>query len=387
MASALPDQSDNERHSGSNLPAANSRAHPPRSGRIIGLDIARAFSIIGMAIVNFKITMSAEAAGPTWLRSFAAIFDGRAAATFVVLAGVGASLGSQRQRESGNSKARRSARWTLAKRALFLFVIGWAFYPIWPADILHYYGIYLAIGALVLFASNRTLLTLGFGAVTASFVFIVTFDPFANWNLDDYSYRGITTAAGFIRNLFLDGFHPVLPWVAFYLFGMWLGRTDLRNPVWRRTLAIRAAVVVAIAEGAAWIVLGPKGSNLDDLDGESWRWLFSVEPIPPLPMYLAAGAGTAVLVIIGSIWLGDHLDARLTEPLVSTGQLALTIYVGHVLIGMGTLEAFGRLEDQTLEWAVGTSLIFSATAILFSWLWRRRFDRGPLEALMRRVAG
>jgi uncharacterized membrane protein YeiB len=358
-----------------------------RNGRIIGLDIARAFAIVGMVIVNFKITMGAESTGPQWLRSFTAVFDGRAAATFVVLAGIGASLGSRRQRESGSPYERRSARWTLTKRGGFLFVSGWAFYPIWPADILHYYGVYLSVGAVFLFASNRTLLRLAASAIAASFLFTITFDPFANWNLDDYSYRGITTAEGFARNLFLDGFHPVLPWVAFYLFGMWLGRTDLRDPVWRRSLAIRAAIVVALTEAAAWIVLGAKGSDLGDLDDESWRWLFSVEPIPPLPLYLAAGAGTAVLVIIGSIWIGNRVSTLLTEPLLSTGQLALTIYVAHVLVGMGILEAMGRLEDQTLGWAVWTSVLFSAAAILFSWLWRRRFARGPLEALMRRVAG
>lgn len=355
--------------------------------RIIGLDIARAFAIVGMVIVNFKVTMGAERNGPQWLRSFAALFDGRAAATFVVLAGIGASLGSRRQRESGSPADRRAAQQTLAKRALFLFVVGWAFYPIWPADILHYYGVYLAIGAVVLFSSNQRLLTLAAAAVAASFVFIVAFDPFKNWDFDDYSYRGITTAGGFARNLFLDGFHPVLPWIAFYLFGMWLGRTNLRNPTWRRTLATRAAMVVLATEASAWLVLGPKGSNLDDLDDESWRWLFSVEPIPPLPLYLAAGAGTAVLVIVGSIWVGEHVSARVTEPLVSAGQLALTIYVAHVLIGMGVLDAMGRLDDQTLGWAVSASIVFSAVAIISSWLWRRRFARGPLEALMRRIAG
>ncbi|MEZ5217282.1 MAG: DUF418 domain-containing protein [Ilumatobacteraceae bacterium] len=164
-------------------------------------------------------------------------------------------------------------------------------------------------------------------------------------------------------------------------------RTDLRNPIWRRTLAARAAIIVVATEAAAWIVLGPKGSNLDDLDDQSWRWLFSVEPIPPLPLYVAAGAGTAVLVIIGSIWFSEHLSARITEPLVSTGQLALTTYVAHVLVGMGILEALERLEDQTLGWAVSTSIVFSIVAIISSWLWRKRFARGPLEALMRRIAG
>jgi uncharacterized membrane protein YeiB len=93
------------------------------------------------------------------------------------------------------------------------------------------------------------------------------------------------------------------------------------------------------------------------------------------------------LVILGSIWLGDRLPSSVSEPLVSTGQLALTIYLAHVFVGMGILEAMGRLENQSLAWAVFTSLVFSVIGIAFSWLWRRRYDRGPLEWVMRRVAG
>ncbi|MCP4226483.1 MAG: DUF418 domain-containing protein [Actinomycetia bacterium] len=90
---------------------------------------------------------------------------------------------------------------------------------------------------------------------------------------------------------------------------------------------------------------------------------------------------------MGSIWLGQRIPGAASEPLVSTGQLALTIYLAHVFIGMGILDALDRLEDQTLAWAVITSFTFSAAAIAFSWAWRRRYQRGPLEWVMRRVAG
>jgi len=72
---------------------------------------------------------------------------------------------------------------------------------------------------------------------------------------------------------------------------------------------------------------------------------------------------------------------------VDAGQLALTIYLAHVVVGMAVLESFGRLYDRCLPWAVFTSLAFSASTIAFSWLWRRRFTRGPLEALMKRLCG
>ncbi len=35
--------------------------------RIPGFDIARAFAVLGMVIVNFKVVMNAESNGPPWL--------------------------------------------------------------------------------------------------------------------------------------------------------------------------------------------------------------------------------------------------------------------------------------------------------------------------------
>ncbi len=70
---------------------------------------------------------------------------------------------------------------------------------------------------------------------------------------------------------------------------------------------------------------------------------------------------------------------------VSTGQLALTVYVAHVVIGMGALESFGRLENQSLFFAVGSSCVFYALSMVFSVLWRKHFTLGPLEWCMRKL--
>jgi hypothetical protein len=60
--------------------------------RIVGYDLARALAIMGMVVVNFKVVMGASEAGPDWLVWLVNLLEGRAAATFVVLAGVGMSL-------------------------------------------------------------------------------------------------------------------------------------------------------------------------------------------------------------------------------------------------------------------------------------------------------
>ena len=129
----------------------------PRTSRIPGYDLARALAVMGMVLVNFKVVMGAEKAGLSWLIWLVGCLDGRAAATFVVLAGVGLSLISQRVRITQDLSGIAQNRKMLLKRALFLFVVGFLYTPIWPADILHFYGIYIALGAVLLTASNRWL--------------------------------------------------------------------------------------------------------------------------------------------------------------------------------------------------------------------------------------
>ena len=118
-----------------------SEAVASRSKRIEGYDLARALAIIGMVFVNFRVTLmvlgaEVEAGGVTgW---FSEWITGRAAATFVVLAGVGIALLTRRAVEDESERV--GARRRLGYRALFLAVIGWPFLVVWEGDILHYYA-------------------------------------------------------------------------------------------------------------------------------------------------------------------------------------------------------------------------------------------------------
>ena len=83
--------------------------------RLEGLDVARYFAFVGMVIVNFKIAMGAENDGAL-LGFLTGALEGRAAATFVVLAGIGLGL-------SGLRGVDQTIAVTI-KRTLFLLVIG-----------------------------------------------------------------------------------------------------------------------------------------------------------------------------------------------------------------------------------------------------------------------
>lgn len=101
------------------------------SARLHGLDLARYFALFGMVAVNFRLALGVEK-GPSLLDQMVELLEGRAAATFVVLAGLGYTLAfAHRQNPTA----------AILKRAAFLFVLGLLNLLIFEADILHFYAV------------------------------------------------------------------------------------------------------------------------------------------------------------------------------------------------------------------------------------------------------
>jgi uncharacterized membrane protein YeiB len=210
--------------------------------RITGIDFARALAIIGMIIVNFKMVVGAEGGG--WALEFAELFSGRAAALFVVLAGVGIGLMTRKAYESGDPTLLSIARGRLLKRAAFLFVVGLTYYWIWPADILHFYGIYMLVTLLVIRWKPRAVLRLAGALVLVFPLLLFVFNYETGWDLANLDYLDFWTAEGFLRNLFFNGFHPVFPWVAFMLLGLWFGRQDLQDDAFLRRAGLNGPLQI-----------------------------------------------------------------------------------------------------------------------------------------------
>lgn len=353
--------------------------------RVVGYDLARALAVFGMVLVNFKVVMGAGHRGPDWLVTLAGLFDGRAAALFVVLAGVGIALMSKRARESGCAKLLAGNRRTLLKRAAFLFVVGLLYTPLWPADILHFYGVYLALAALFLNASAKRIACCIALVITAFATMLLTLNYSEGWNWLTLSYSGFWTPAGMLRHIFFNGFHPVLPWIGFLFLGMLLGRVDLASsPRARRRVFLWGMAVMIVAESISWILVDHFSEGANFLERIDIVSLFGTGPMPPMPLYMFAAGGLACSIIAVTVGLGERFaNAFWMRPLVATGQLALTLYVAHVIIGMGILDAAGRLENQSLSFALLAAATFCAISVVLSFLSRKRFKRGPLEALMR----
>ncbi|AUQ76374.1 putative membrane protein (plasmid) [Phaeobacter piscinae] len=342
--------------------------------RLQGLDLARYFAFVGMVIVNFKIAMGAE--GGTGVVAFlSTALEGRAAACFVVLAGIGLGLASNRS--TGSIAA------TTVRRAAFLMGLGMINMLIFDADILHYYAVYFMFAAVLLRASTRVLASLTAILILMFPVLLLIFNYDSGWDWELYTYADLWTITGFLRHLLFNGWHPVVPWIAFLLAGIVLSRMPLQSRRFQIGLILVGAVIYTVTEATSAIAV----QSLQQIDPELAD-LATTLPIPPMPFYMIAGLSSAAIVIGGCLLLTPTLQRLgIVQALAPAGRQTLTLYIAHILIGMGILEEMNMLEGQTPETAVAAALLFCICATGYAWLGSRFAKTGPIEMAMRKLAG
>lgn len=353
--------------------------------RIIGIDVARALAVIGMIIVNFKIVFGSK--GQDWLQFLASIFDGKAAATFVVLAGTGLALMTNSAIKDNDLTKLKIARIRILKKALFLFIVGISYIAIWPADILHFYGIYMLIIVFLLTSHQKVIITTAITIILAFPVLLFFWNYETGWDFNSLKYLDFWTAKGFMRNLFFNGFHPVIPWVAFILFGYWFGKQDLHNEkLVKKTFVISLSSFIAIqvlSYGLIAVLSRKTQENTTELIE-----ILGTSPMPPLPVYMFNGITIAFTIISACILIAKRFENTIIiNALHKTGQLALTFYVAHIVIGMGIVEIINpsKMGNYSIEFSVVYALVFSFACILFALAWGKHKKLGPLEWLMRKL--
>ncbi|GIQ60708.1 hypothetical protein Flavo103_38440 [Flavobacterium collinsii] len=170
--------------------------------RIVGFDLARSYAIFGMFIVNFNMVFGSHN-DQSAIAQFMSLFSGNSSSVFVILAGMGIALMTNRAEYTSVEK--NKLRNTILKRAGFLFIIGLLLNLIWPADILHFYGCYMFLIAFILFLNKKIFLLLAAVAVF-SFHFLILIIPYeTGWNITSFQYNDFYTLNGFIRNTFYNG--------------------------------------------------------------------------------------------------------------------------------------------------------------------------------------
>lgn len=332
--------------------------------RLAGLDAARYLAFAGMLLVNFQLAMQVDISEAGWINGLFGVLEGKASATFVVLSGIGLSLATRRM------SSREARHWTL-RRALFLLAAGLLNLSVFPADILHYYAVYFLLAIPLLHCGAKVLATSAVFIAFLSCWLLLTHNYSNGWDWVLLQYRDAWTLTGAIRNLFFNGFHPVFPWIVFLLAGMALGRMALHH------LNVQCAIVAA---GLAFLILAMLISRSFHLS--PYRWLLASTPMPPGPVYLLTGLGSA-LAVTGACLVMARWQVFLSSVLTA-GRMTLSLYVAHILLGMGTLEAMGMLNGTAhAETVLACAAAFLIVSTAFAHIWFKFFDHGPLERVMR----
>jgi uncharacterized protein len=356
------------------------------NNRIVGYDLARAGALWGMVVVNFSVLMGSGTSVPNWLDRVIGIIQGRAAATFVVLAGAGLSLLSKSGFLSKNRAEINVQRSTLLKRSLFLLVIGLFNFYISPiSDILHFYAVYIALGACLLTVANSSLWLLTAVAIACRPLVFIVCGFVKTWDLNTVADAGFWNLPGIIGHIFFNGCFPVIPWMAYFTLGMWLGRQDFSERAFRRKILLAGIGAVALAESLSRVGIylsssGQPGGGLKEL-----LPFFQIASWDPMPLFVISSMGTTLVFIALIMKLADKYgNARWVLAFASVGQTTLTLYIGHIIMGTILLWIIEEFELAPPIFNLWASLFFYLVALFFSQNWLKHFRKGPLEMLMRR---
>ncbi|MBI3233722.1 MAG: hypothetical protein HYZ42_06720, partial [Bacteroidetes bacterium] len=130
--------------------------------RILGFDVARAYAILGMFVVNY-IFCFGSFRDKTMLGKFSNLFIGNSTSIFIICAGMGMILMTNNASSTIDKKQKFKS--IILKRSWFLFALGVLLYNWWPGDILHFYGGYMHIAAFLLFVPKRYYIWIAFLAI------------------------------------------------------------------------------------------------------------------------------------------------------------------------------------------------------------------------------
>lgn len=348
--------------------------------RLPGPDVVRGVALIGVVVLNYHGYLILRG-GPRGDSAVAEFFDPwtgplatRFAATFVLVAGVSVTLLTRKTRHDPHLVA--EMRWRLVRRGALLYIVGIWIDTVWAGTIIPYYGAMFALAALLFTLRSRWIAAVGIGAAAAGWLLrawrydrVLDGDD-VSWlfapdpgSLDDYGF-----------GILVNGTHPLVPWLAFLCAGMLLGR--VLHSQWWRSVAFAAGFVL-------WgLALSLEASAATPFQ----RVVLSTDPLERGITYTSSALGTALIAYAALDWIAERAP-RLTDPLRRTGQLTLTLYLGHVAVFILIVRAWGLIEPTGLDVALSFAVAYWIVAIAAAVWWSKRYGRGPAESVYRSFGG
>ncbi len=329
------------------------------TGRIAGLDLARAIALIGMfaAHIGDAGTRGADRNGWQWLW----IFDGRASAIFAVLAGVTIALMSSKDAVGPAHAAVR-----VATRGALLMAAGYAVGALGtPVDvILTNLGLMFVLVIPVMRLRPPALLAAAGVAFTVGSLAARE----ASESLDGW----------WVAEKLVSEHYPALAWSGYVLVGMAIGKTDLRARGTALTLVWIGALAAGLSYGTGVLCGGATPwSGLHSFSAAGVAWA-SVAPHSNTSFELIGNTGVALAVI--GVCVAAVRPFRWALPLLAFGSMSLTMYTAHIVVIAAVGDPIVWQPSNVALVVLTFVLIGAATA------WRVWVGAGPLEQALTKAS-
>lgn len=369
--------------------------------RIIGIDAARGFALVGMIAVHVLPAYNKYTDQPTLIWQ---LFGGHSSALFALLAGVTIALLTGGNMPHIGSSLHRD-RISLAVRALIVFVLGLALdeinLPV--SNILPYYGLLFLLAVALVSLRIRTLLILAAVFITTGPLAIFAVNSWGGYTttLNPSFSSLISLPVDTIITLFVGGTYPVVTWMAYICVGIALGRMNLQWLITQtRLIALGSVAAIAgflsstflidYAGGFAQLYYHTDNYDVEDIlqvidfgpevhiPTDTWWWLAINGPHVNTPFSLLTSLGAATLAL-GSFLVITRMLKNLFIPLISAGAMTLTLYISHILL----MAAF---KESTEALPTLWFILHVLGALLFGTAWHLAIGRGPLEEIVSKIS-
>ena len=356
---------------GAATPSSPPRLSRDGSGRVVGLDVARALAVFGMFGAHVGAVAADIGTSPsTWL----GVVNGRSSILFAVLAGISVALLSGRTVPVRGDDLVR-ARVRILVRAAWVFAIGGVLEALGTGiDVI--LGVYAVLFVLALpflrWPPRRLLLAAGVLALLA---------PPADLLLTQFAGASDAYDAPFI-SLVVTGPYPALIWCTFILVGLAVGRSDLTSTRVRVMLLAAGAGLAVAGYGGGWLTTQwfaagrPVTWPAEDTHRPEQSdpvLLTGAFPHSGTTFEIVGSVGVALAVIAVCLVVADRLPTILF-PLAAVGSMALTAYAGGIV---ATWVASAPDYETNRPWLVYVLITIAAATV-----WRLFLGRGPLERLV-----
>jgi uncharacterized membrane protein YeiB len=357
------------------------------TSRLIGLDVTRAIALIGVVVMNYHGGLNDPSIGDDFWHRVFNVYTGelstRFAATFVLVAGIGAALLSRRAFEQNHEI--NKLRMRLIRRGALLLLGGYFLNHAWPGTVLFYYGAYFLLSAIFIMWKNRSIIILAIlTALTATAISSWELHRRQNGHSTEWMHpHGIHSVRDLLIRIFFDYTHPVFPWIAFFCLGILIGRNlEKIKKSWRQ-ITIVCLIVLTACYSIATVL------NFQNLRSNPVVFITtSMQPFDRGIFHVLTSLAIAIIAFVVISQVAESFQHnRFIVHLRRSGQMTLSLYLLHVLV----FYVFVNWSHLITPTGLDTALLFAGSfwlvAIIIASWWQHHFGQGPAERLYRVIGG